>query len=38
VLLSLRRSPKTSREYLDVLRKNSLPNTGEFLEDYIDII
>lgn len=35
--LSLKRSPKTSKEYLDILRKNSLAKTAEFLEDYVDI-
>lgn len=38
IRLSLKRPPKTAREYLDVLRKNSLAKTAEFLEDYVDII
>ncbi len=38
IRLSLKRPPKTPREYLDVLRKHSLAKTAEFLADYIDII
>ncbi len=38
IRLSLKRPSKTAREYLDVLRKNSLAKTAEFLEDYVDII
>lgn len=35
---SLKKSPKTPEEYLDVLRRHSLAKTAEFLENYIDII
>lgn len=35
---ALRNPPKTAQEYLDVLRKNSLVKTAEYLESYIDII
>lgn len=38
IRLSLRRPPKTPEEYLDILRRNELAKTAEFLEDYIDLI
>lgn len=38
IRLSLKRPPKTPKEYLDILRRSELAKTAEFLEDYIDLI
>lgn len=38
IRLSLRRPPKTPQEYLDILRRQALPKTAEFLESYSDLI
>lgn len=35
---SLKKPPKTSEEYLDILRKHSLAKTAELLENYVDVI
>jgi len=35
---SLKKPPKTAKEYLDILRRHSLPKTAELLESYIDLI
>ena len=38
IRLSLKRPPKTPEEYLDILRKQALAKTAQFLEDYVDLI
>lgn len=35
---ALKKPQKTAEEYLDVLRRHSLPKTAELLESYLDVI